>query len=348
MRALLYTVVFSIPILTLVAFELGGIWTFLPIIEAFVLIPLLELLLPASRKNLNEGERDAVKHNPLFDWLLYLVPIAVYGCLFVFLNKLSEGNLLWYETLGMILSQGLVMGALGINVAHELGHRPNKREQFMAKLLLTAAQYTQFFIDHNKGHHRNVGTPKDAATAHYNESVYAYWFRVIPSTYASAWKIANKEISRKKKAKFSWSNEMLRMQFGQLILIAITFYSFGWKVGLYYLGAALFAIILLETVQYVEHYGLSRKKVTENRYENVRPIHSWNSNHMLGRLFLFELSRHSDHHYDPVKKYPLLDHWEESPQLPTGYPGCMLMSTLPPLWFKVVNPRIPEEAKVDA
>lgn len=343
MRPLLYSLVFSLPILSWVGMYFGGWTVYLPLILAFVVIPSLELIFSPSSKNIQEEKKKGVSENKLYDVLIFVVPLIVYGTLIVFLTQMSREDLLGYERLGMILGMGLVMGAMGINVAHELGHRRSKIEQFLAKALLTAAQYTQFFIDHNKGHHRNVGTPEDSATARYNESVYQYWLRVVVGSYRSAWQISNKECKRKKKSLFSLSNEMLRLQLGQLVLVFCVFTFFGWEVLLYYIAAAAFAIILLETVEYVEHYGLIRKKVNEHRYENVRPVHSWNSNHILGRLFLFELSRHSDHHFDPHKKYPLLDHWDESPQLPTGYPGCMILSLVPPLWFSLVNSRIPAE-----
>ncbi len=345
MRALLYIVVFSLPILTWIGFNKGGWTTYFTIILAFGLIPLLELLIKPSSQNLSKEQASSIAKNPLYDVLIYLVPFIVYGTLGYFLFSMKSSDHLWYERLGMILGMGIVMGAMGINVAHELGHRRSKGAQFLAKALLTASQYTQFFIDHNKGHHRNVGTPEDSATARYGESLYHYWFRVIRTSYLSAWEIANMEVKRKRKSVYSLSNEMLQMQLGQLVLLIAVLAVFGWEATLYYVIAAVVSIILLETVEYVEHYGLSRKKVTEHRYENVTPIHSWNSNHMLGRLFLFELSRHSDHHYDPQKKYPVLNHWDESPQLPTGYPGCMLMATIPALWFKKVNPLVPDDMR---
>ena len=343
MRPILYSLVFSLPILLLIGMHFGGLYVFLPLILAFVLIPSFELVIPASSQNLTEEKKKGASENQLYDYLLFSVPFIAVGVLIVFLSRMQNSDLLWFERLGMILGMGLIMGAMGINAAHELGHRRSKVEQFLAKALLTTAQYTQFFIDHNKGHHRNVGTPEDSATARYNETVYQYWIRVIVGSYRSAWQISNRECKRKKNSVYSLSNEMLRLQLGQLVLVLCVFAFFGWEVLLYYIAAAAFAIVLLETVEYVEHYGLSRKKVNEHRYENVRPVHSWNSNHVLGRLFLFELSRHSDHHFDPHKKYQLLDHWEESPQLPTGYPGCMILSLVPPLWFGLVNSRIPTE-----
>ena len=238
---------------------------------------------------------------------------------------------------GRILSYGIMCGVVGINVAHELGHKTNKKDQFLAKVLLTTTLYTHFFLEHNFGHHKNVGTPEDPSTARRGEWVYTFWLRSIIFSYWSAWRIS---IKRSKGNLLK--NEMMHYTLIQLALIAIIFENFGSMglVGLF--GASITGWILLETVQYIEHYGLAREKVSDLRYENVHPVHSWNSNHMWGRAILFELSRHSDHHYLPNKEYPLLDHHDDSPQLPTGYPGMMILSLIPPLYMRIVHPRIPK------
>ena len=138
---------------------------------------------------------------------------------------------------------------------------------------------------------------------------------------------------------------MIWYQVIQASLVALVFLAFGWKAMLLFLLAATIGFLLLETVNYIEHYGLRRDKVSEHRYENVQPHHSWNSNHPIGRVLLFELSRHSDHHFEPHRKYQVLKHHEASPQMPTGYPGMMVLSTIPPLWFLVMNKRIDSENK---
>lgn len=233
---------------------------------------------------------------------------------------------------------GLLCGTFGINIGHELGHRVNHFEQWLAKASLMTSLYMHFFIEHNKGHHKNVATPGDPSSARKNEAVYLFYFRTIIFSYLSAWHIANDEVKKKKLS--WWQNEMLQAHVIQIMFVVVIAFFFGLTITVYFLMAALMGILLLETVNYIEHYGLQRRPVGDGKYERAMPHHSWNSNHILGRLMLFELSRHSDHHYLASRKYQVLRHYETAPQLPTGYPGSMLLSLLPPLWFYIMNKRI--------
>lgn len=196
-----------------------------------------------------------------------------------------------------------------------------------------------FFIEHNRGHHNKVSTEDDPASSRYNEPLYMFWIRSVTMSYISAWKLENFRLSRMGEKWFSWRNEMIWYTIIQASFIGLIAWGFGWRVTGFYLISAVFGFLLLETVNYIEHYGLSRKK-GEHGYGKVLPIHSWNSNHPLGRLILFELSRHSDHHFRANRKYQILRYHEDSPQMPTGYPGMMVLSLVPPLWFKVMNPRV--------
>jgi alkane 1-monooxygenase len=235
---------------------------------------------------------------------------------------------------------GQLCGVFGINVGHELGHRIGKTEQTLAKSLLLTSLYMHFFIEHNKGHHKRVATPSDPSSARYNEPVYVFYFRSIIFSYLGAWRIAASECRKKNRPVLSLYNEMIRFSLIELAAIAAVFYFFGGLITMYFLIAASIGILLLETVNYIEHYGLSRKQLGEGRYERALPVHSWNSDHLVGRLMLFELSRHSDHHFMASRKYQVLRHHEAAPQMPTGYPGMMLLSLVPPAWFYVMNRRI--------
>ncbi|MBL7727421.1 MAG: alkane 1-monooxygenase, partial [Dinghuibacter sp.] len=208
------------------------------------------------------------------------------------------------------------------------------------KASLTTSLYMHFFIEHNKGHHKRVATKEDASSARYNEPVYLFYFRTIVFSYLSAWHIANNEVRKKRKKVFGVHNEMIQAHLVQLAFIGLVYFLFGIKALLCFLVAAFMGILLLETVNYIEHYGLQRRLLPNGRYERAMPHHSWNSNHVLGRLLLFELSRHSDHHYLASRKYQVLRSFDHSPQLPTGYPGSMLLALVPPLWFAVMNKRI--------
>ncbi|QNL21773.1 alkane 1-monooxygenase [Hyphobacterium sp. CCMP332] len=338
-KALKYLSVFSIPVAVYISLTSNGWWTYITLIEAFLLIPFLELFISADDSNLSELEEEMISNDPIFDLMLYLVVPVQYAFLIFFLFSIQE-SLLWWETAGRISAFGILCGVLGINVAHELGHRSSKIEQFLSKSLLLTSLYMHFYIEHNRGHHKNVSTHQDPASSRYNESLYSFWIRSIVYSYISAWKIEFERMKRKGLAKFSLQNEMLQFQFIQLFLIGLIALIFSFDVMLYFIAAATIGFLLLETVNYIEHYGLSRNKVNDKLYERVKPIHSWNSNHVIGRIMLFELSRHSDHHFKASKKYQLLKHHENSPQMPTGYPGMMLLSAFPPLWFMIMNKRI--------
>jgi alkane 1-monooxygenase len=314
------------------------IW--LPMMYAWIIIPLVELLIKPDEKNMNAAEEEVAKKDKLYDYMLYFFVLIQFVALYIFLNGFQHTDLNTWEITGRVCSMGLLCGTFGINVGHELGHRINVFEQNLAKASLLTSLYMHFFIEHNKGHHKNVATQEDPSSARYNEPVYLFYFRTIIFSYLSAWKIANADLRRKGLPALHWKNEMLQAHVIQLAFVALIFFSFGLSVTVYFLLAAFMGILLLETVNYIEHYGLQRNQTSPGKYERAMPHHSWNSDHVLGRLMLFELSRHSDHHYLASRKYQILQHHENTPQLPTGYPGSMLLSLVPPLWFYVMNRRI--------
>ncbi|MCC5916073.1 MAG: alkane 1-monooxygenase [Cryomorphaceae bacterium] len=339
-----YFLVYTTPIVVLFSLFLGGWYSFTAIVVLFGFIPFLELFTVGSTKNLNSEEEKQIEQNPIYDFLLYsLVPLQ-YIIAGVFLFKISDYSLPLFEKIGLTTAFGMACGVLGINAAHELGHRQTKLEGFLSKLLLASTQYLHFYIEHNRGHHKNVSTDEDPASAKYGESIYHFFGRSIINSWISAWKLEKKRLSLTNTPWWSIKNEMLRFQIIQLLILTLIFLTFNLNTVLFYLLASGIGILLLEGVNYIEHYGLRRVK-KNGRYERTMPIHSWNSNHPIGRLLLLELSRHSDHHYISSRKYPLLRHFDESPQMPTGYPGMMLLALIPPLWFRVMHKRIEKYRK---
>jgi alkane 1-monooxygenase len=316
----------------------GGWTTFLLVFYAFGLIPLVELFLEGTKYNLSKDEEKIMAKDKIFDYLIYLSVPLHYGLLVMFLFSFQR-DLTWWEIVGNISILGMSCGVYGINVAHELGHRTTKHEQFMAKALLLTSQYMHFFIEHNRGHHNRVSTDEDPASSRLNEPLYIFWMRSVVMSYVSAWKLERFRLSKMGRSILSFRNEMIWYTIIQVAFIGVIAWYFGWTVMVYYLIGAIIGFLLLETVNYIEHYGLRRKR-GDHGYHKVLPVHSWNSNHPLGRLILFELSRHSDHHFRANRKYQILRYHEDSPQMPTGYPGMMVLSLFPPLWFKVMNPRV--------
>jgi len=345
-RILKYGMVYILPLLFLVGIGSGGIWTFAPLIFAFGIIPLAEVFFAPKSANIEATEREIRLADRSYDFMLYLVVPILYTMIILYLFALSNSGLQRYEVVGLTISLGVMLGGMGINVAHELGHRNTRFEQTLSKMLLLPSAYMHFFVEHNRGHHKNVSTHEDPASARFNESIYHFWLRSSVYSFVSAWNLEKKRLQRLGKSPWSLRNEIIQFQFIQLAFWLAIGFGFGWSILASYTGAAIVGFLMLETVNYIEHYGLQRIKVSDHRYEKVQPLHSWNSNHGLGRVMLFELSRHSDHHFEPGKKYQVLYYHDQSPQMPTGYPGMMLLSLIPPLWFAVMNPKIAAQKEV--
>lgn len=328
-----------LPILTWNSFNAHGWQTFLPVMYSFMAIPLFELFMGPDPSNFSKDQEESRLDNILYDLQIYLmVPIQVFT-LGYFLFSMQESGLLIIDKIGRISSMGLCCGILGINIGHELGHRTKWYERWMAKINLMTSLNMHFMHEHNKHHHQMVSTPEDPATARYGEPLYVFWFRSMMGVYIWAWKLESQKLKKKGISFFSLKNQMITDHIIEIGLLVAIWYFFGLLTVGYFLIAALMGHLLLETVNYIEHYGLMREKVGD-RYERVMPHHSWNSDHLVGRLNLFELSRHSDHHFIASRKYQILRHIDESPQMPTGYPGMMVLSTIPPLWFAVMNKKV--------
>ncbi len=331
-----YVFVLSLPFCVGVAFTFREGFVWLPMFYAFAIVPLLEVFFKPNHQNLSPGEEQSVKQNKWFDYIIYSMVPLQYGLLFWLLYEAKDFE--WtVEWLGMTLSMGLLCGSIGINVGHELGHRRKGFEKRLGQMLLLSSLYLHFNIEHNKGHHVRVATPEDPATARRGEWLYVFWFRSMIYGYINAW---NLEFKRLKGKWFSWKNQMIQFTAVSLLFLLVIA-AFNTNALVAFILAAFFGMILLETINYIEHYGLMRSKMTNGHYEPVRPKHSWNSDHIVGRLLLFELSRHSDHHHLPARKYQVLRYRDEAPQLPTGYPGMMLLSVFPPLFFAIMHKHLP-------
>ena len=345
MKDLKYLSAYSIPIVTLLALYFRGYYSFITPIYAFLLIPVFEIILPQDTSNIEDSERQEKSKNIFFDFILYLNVPIIFGILYYAFHLVAYANMETYEIIGIAFSAGIALGSNGINVAHELGHRQNKLAQFTSKLLLLPSLYMHFYIEHNFGHHLHAATPEDPATAKYNQSIYSFWITSVRGQYRSAWKIQRHLLNKSSLSFLAIKNDMLWYILFQIGYLLTVFLLFGMKTLAVALAIAVISFLLLETINYIEHYGLMRKKLPSGRYERVKEIHSWNSNHIIGRIILYELTRHSDHHYKSSKKYQLLDYHDISPQMPYGYPTSLVLSLFPPLWFKIMNKRIPQEMK---
>ena len=246
------------------------------------------------------------------------------------------------EKIGLFFGVGVITGTVGINYSHELMHQKNKTERFLGDLLLAMTLYSHFRSEHLLVHHRHVGTPRDPVTARYNEGFHRFFPRVLRGCLKSAFQAEKDMLARKDKPWSDLSNPFFRywaLQGAMLILALIL----GGVLGLtLFIWQAFIAIWQLELVNYIEHYGLTRKHLGDGKYEHVQPRHSWNAAHKASNWLLINLQRHSDHHYKPNRRFPLLQNYTEAdaPQLPYGYPVMTMVAMVPPVWRRVMNPRV--------
>ncbi len=305
-----------------------------PIFVNFGLISIVDYLVGKDHSQPDDNARKV----PLYRWIALATLPAHMLALWWGLHVYTTVNFDWTGKLGWILSVGAVSGMLAITAAHELIHKPSKLEQWVGGILLSSVCYGGFKIEHIYGHHVHVSTPQDASSAKYGQSVYHFLPRAIYFNIRNAWRLEAARLQRHKQSQ--WHNEMLRWTAFSITFALGAFLLFGVAGLVFFIGQSVVAFCELEVINYVEHYGLERQK-TANGYERVRPEHSWNSNYRLMNYFLLNLARHSDHHANASRRYQELRHFEEAPQLPGGYAAMVLLALVPPLWFRVIHPRMP-------
>ena len=335
-----YLCSFIIPITVLVGLWYGGYWAWLTVAIVFLGVPLLDAVVGRDRRNLEEGQEAQQLRSVPHSLLLYTyLPIQI--GLILFLGwVLKESSEPWAVRIGWILSVALCTGGMGITVAHELIHRRSLAERWLGRLLLMTVLYMHFAIEHVRGHHAKVGTGDDPATARQGISVYRFMITTIPAQLLSAWKLECTRLRKHQWPIWSLRNEMLLFAGIQLLWLGMLACICGLAFLPLYFLVALLSVILLEMINYVEHYGLERGKLPSGRYEAVHEHHSWNSDHLVSRVLLFELTRHSDHHLVATRPYQTLRSITGAPDLPSGYPGMLLLTLIPPVWFAVMDPKV--------
>jgi alkane 1-monooxygenase len=348
LRKIGFFTAFIIPLLIVTGYFIGGWGNYLTIAFSFIFLPVIDQFCGVDTANVPENAVQKVSNDYFYRfvtyiWTFFQIGFLAWGCYVITAGKINTLT----EWIGFVLSFSLMTGGIGITVAHELGHKKEKIERFYSKLLLMTVSYMHFYIEHNRGHHVLVATPDDPATARKNESFYAFWFRSVFGGYVHAWRIENDRVNRKHGHWIHSSNEMIWFTFLPFLLcliltagVSVMVNRIAWEVPVFFFAQSFLAFTLLELVNYVEHYGIMRRELSPGKYERVNPLHSWNASHLLSNFFLFQLQRHSDHHAYAHKRYQVLNHYEESPQLPYGYPTMILLALVPPLWFSMMNQRL--------
>lgn len=319
----------------------GGWTTALLPVYGWMLVTLLDALLGLNEENPDPAtpEADLLWYRVITMIWFPIQFVTVFGLIWWVTHTDHLGTL---ETLVLFFGIGVISGTVGIVYSHELLHQKNRVERWLGDLLLASVLYSHFRTEHLLVHHRHVGTPRDAVTARYNEGFHRFFFRVLRECPASAWRAEVQMLARAGKGPLSLRNPFWRYAALQLGMLALAAILGGW-VGLgLFLFQAFIAVWQLELTNYVEHYGLTRKHLGDGKYEHVLPRHSWNAAQTASNWLLINLQRHSDHHYKPDRRFPLLQTYseEEAPQLPFGYPAMTTMALIPPLWRRRMNPRV--------
>lgn len=322
-------------------------FTWLTVLVVYGLVPLLDLVLGKDPVNPDEAITPELANENFYRWLtvscfpLYALCLFSTGYFLIQWTELSVFGQFMY-----MVSMGIVGGIIAINVGHELIHKNTKLEQISGGLLLALVSYAGFKVEHVYGHHVHVSTPEDASSSRYNQSVYQFLPHAYVHNFLNAWKLQKKRMEKKGLGLLSVKNELIWYYLFTVAVSLIMGGFFEFFGSEFWLGVAYFylqsfvAFTLLEIINYIEHYGLHRRKMGNGKYERVTPEHSWNSNYFLTNMFLFQLQRHSDHHAYAARRYQVLRHYDESPQLPFGYATMFTIALIPPLWKAIMNPRV--------
>ncbi|MGN2638213.1 alkane 1-monooxygenase [Nocardia takedensis] len=313
-------------------------WWIGPII-VFVVIPVLDLAVGEDGSNPRPDDYRALARDRYYRWCTFaFLPLQFLG-LFVAAHLWTDDALDLLDELGLTLTLGVVSG-IGINAAHELGHRTEHLERWLARIALAQSCYGHFYVEHNRGHHARVATPADPASARFGESLWGFLPRSILGGLRSALALERDRLSRKGKRALSPANHILQGWAMSAALFGALTAIFGGGVVPFLLLQAVIGIALLETVNYIEHYGLLRARRPSGRFQRCSPRDSWNSDRLVTNVFLFHLQRHSDHHAHPGRRYQTLRSCEQAPQLPAGYATMVLLAAVPPLWRAVMDHRV--------
>lgn len=320
----------------------------------YLLLPTVDLWVGADGQNPPDEVMEALENDKYYRYATYAyIPFqyasAVFGAYLFTASDLSwlgyDGPLGWLGKIGVALTTATVAG-VGINTAHELGHKRESLERWLAKITLAQVCYGHFYVEHNRGHHVRVATPEDPASARFGESFWEFLPRSVIGGIRSAWHLEAQRIRRTGRSPWNprtWTdNDVLNALAISVLFWGVLLAVFGVALIPYLLINALYGSSLLESVNYLEHYGLVRQKLDSGRYERCTPQHSWNSDHMVTNLFLYHLQRHSDHHANPTRRYQTLRSFDDSPNLPAGYGALIGVTYFPPVWRKLMDHRVLE------
>ncbi len=339
-RSLPFYVGFTLPLSTVVGVGLGGAFWFSTLVISFIIVPLLDVVWGMEAYQPTPGDEKQYHSAFAYKLITWLyVPVHI-GLIIWGSWVFASNDLAWWQQVGLIASVGVSSGALGFTISHELSHRGEWYERWMAYAILLFVSYMHFGIEHVMGHHVHVATPLDPASSRKGESFWSFLPRTVVGSWKSAFAFETRRLRRKQPLERLLKNRLYHFIIMQVLVAAGFYLLLGPWAMVFLLINCVISDLLLEVINYVEHYGLCRKEVRPGRYEKVKPHHSWNANQKISNLFLFRLQRHSDHHAYPSRRYQLLRDYNDVPQLPFGYPTMSLLAFFPPIWRLVMDHRV--------
>ncbi len=292
-----------------------------------------------DKRNMLDSDMEIMKEKYFTNTVYSTLPLQILSIVVLMMVFVREDTTL-FERIGIILSAGYIGSTFGINSAHELIHRKEKFDQFIGGIMLSLECYSSFKVEHIRGHHALVSTPMDASSAPLGMSIYRFLPRAWIMNPVNGFKLEAKRLKAKGLSAWHWRNELIWWALLSFSYVFLSYLAFGVLGAVFFVAQAFMAITVLEAVNYVEHYGLERKKLENGRYERVTHLHSWNASEKRVSSVLLNLQRHSDHHAHAAKHYQTLNHYDDSPQLPTGYFGMMHLAFWPKKWFEVMDPLV--------
>ncbi|WP_245819826.1 alkane 1-monooxygenase [Rhodococcoides yunnanense] len=331
------------------------VWWWIGPILVYGLLPVLDLFFGPDGQNPPDEVMERLENDKYYRYCTYVyIPFQlaslIIACYLWTADNLSwlgiDGGLGLISKIGLAISIG-VMGGVGINTAHEMGHKKDSLERWLSKVTLAQTFYGHFYIEHNRGHHVRVATPEDPASARFGESFWRFLPRSVWGSLNSSWRLERTRMDRLGKSTWNIRNDVLNAWLMSIVLFGVLTAVFGISIVPFLILQAVYGFSLLETVNYLEHYGLLRAKTASGRYERCAPAHSWNSDHIVTNIFLYHLQRHSDHHANPTRRYQTLRSMEGAPNLPSGYASMISLAYFPPIWRKVMDHRVLEHYRGD-
>ena len=357
-----------LPLIGWLGYAQGGhhsLWWFTGPILVFVVIPFLDVVIGKDASNppdeiLGMLENDRYYRTVTFLFIPFQLLTFSFGMFLIGGGTVlgwdpfgTADQLIWgigepltlVDKIGLTTTMGMIAG-IGINTAHELGHKKEELERWFARVALGQTAYGHFYIEHNRGHHVRVATPPDPASSRLGETFLEFFPRTVIGSLRSAWNLEAKRFERLGATKWTLKNDVLNAWMFTVIIWGTVLILFGdgsaakAQLLVLMLVQAVIGFWLLESVNYLEHYGMLRKRLESGRYERVNPSHSWNSNNMVTNVFLYHLQRHSDHHANPTRRYQALREFPEAPVLPTGYAGSIILANLTPIWRAMMDKKV--------